>query len=137
MGMKKDPIKCLCCGELKKVPSSSMGIYCSNECQHQHQFNIRFDAWLSGNEEKSSRWLRRALSEKDGHKCAVCNLTDWMGDQITLELDHVDGDHNNNSISNLRLICPNCHSQTMTYKNRNKGNGRPHRRKANSQLYQV
>ena len=44
--------------------------------------------------------------------------------EINLEIDHTDGNAYNNVPSNLRLICPNCHSQTSTYKNRNKGNGR-------------
>jgi hypothetical protein len=43
---------------------------------------------------------------------------------INLEIDHKDGDPYNNHHSNLRLICPNCHSQTNTFKNRNKGKGR-------------
>ena len=129
MGLRKDPIKCLCCGAQKQIPYSSIGIYCSNACQQQHQFNLRFDAWIKGEIEKSPKWLRRALSVKDGNKCSICNLDNWMGKPITLELDHEDGNHKNNKIENLRLICPNCHSQTITYKNRNKGNGRPHRRK--------
>ena len=129
MGLRKEPIICRCCGKEKKVPYSSVGIYCSNECQHQHQFDARFDAWVAGKEETSPRWLRKALVRKYGHICMGCELTDWMEQPIILELDHVDGNYENNSIKNLRLICPNCHSQTMTYKNRNKGKGRPNRRK--------
>jgi 5-methylcytosine-specific restriction endonuclease McrA len=87
---------------------------------------------MAGQEEISPRWLRQAITKKDGHKCSICCLTDWMGSPITLELDHTDGDYQNNKISNLRMICPNCHSQTMTYKNRNNGRGRPWRRKADA-----
>jgi hypothetical protein len=42
-----------------------------------------------------------------------------MGRPIPLELDHIDGHHWNNSLDNLRLLCPNCHAQTPTYKARN------------------
>ena len=45
-----------------------------------------------------------------------------------MELEHNDGNSQNNSLDNLSLICPNCHSQTPTYKGANKGNGRHYRR---------
>lgn len=56
-------------------------------------------------------------------KCNECGLTTWMGKKLTLELDHIDGDSSNNELSNLRLLCPNCHSQTKTFRGRgiNKG----------------
>ncbi|HEY7545699.1 MAG TPA: HNH endonuclease signature motif containing protein, partial [Blastocatellia bacterium] len=63
-----------------------------------------------------------------GHRCEVCGITEWMGRAAPLELDHRDGNPFNNHLSNLRLICPNCHSQTHTYKNRNMGRGRFYRR---------
>ena len=52
--------------------------------------------------------------------CAVCKLESWQGRPIPLELDHQDGDRLNNELSNLRLICPNCHAQTPTYRGKNK-----------------
>lgn len=55
-----------------------------------------------------------------GHQCETCLLTEWLGEPITLELEHVDGVSRNNSIENLQLLCPNCHSQTTTWKGRNK-----------------
>lgn len=63
----------------------------------------------------------------EGYRCSVCNLDEWQGKKIGLEVDHIDGRHYNNTINNLRFMCPNCHSQTDTYKNRNKGNGRGYR----------
>lgn len=44
-----------------------------------------------------------------------CGLTSWMGKAITLHLDHINGDNSDNRLENLRLLCPNCHSQTETY----------------------
>lgn len=58
-----------------------------------------------------------------GHRCESCKLPEWLGKPITLELEHIDGDRKNNIKSNLKLLCPNCHSQTPTWKIGNKGGG--------------
>ena len=53
------------------------------------------------------------------HQCSKCLLLEWQDQPIPLELDHIDGDHSNNQLENLRLLCPNCHAQTSTYRGRN------------------
>lgn len=48
--------------------------------------------------------------------CEECGIgEEWNGKMLTLQLDHVDGDHKNNLLGNLRILCPNCHSQTITH----------------------
>jgi HNH endonuclease len=54
------------------------------------------------------------------HCCESCNLTTWLGNPIPLELDHIDGNNQNNRLDNLRLLCPNCHSLTPTYRGKKK-----------------
>jgi hypothetical protein len=51
--------------------------------------------------------------------CATCSCSHWLGHPIPLELDHIDGDRENNCIENLRLLCPNCHALTPTYRAKN------------------
>jgi len=49
------------------------------------------------------------------NKCEICGITDWNGIILNMQLDHIDGNPHNHLLSNLRMICPNCHSQTSTY----------------------
>ena len=72
--------------------------------------------------------IKRYLTETTGNFCYVCGIGDWNGKTIVLDLEHIDGNSDNNREDNVALICPNCHSQTSTYKGRNKGNGRHTRR---------
>lgn len=99
-------------------------IYCNNLCQQEYQFNQEYENWLQTGITKTRTWLRKALSKLHGYRCASCGLSDWNNRPITLEVDHIDGYANNSAIDNLQLICPNCHSQTNSYKGANKGKGR-------------
>ena len=54
------------------------------------------------------------------YKCVECGISDWNKKPIVLHLDHIDGDSSNHIKSNLRFLCPNCHSQTETWCGRNK-----------------
>ena len=67
--------------------------------------------------------LKRALLEHGhAHRCAVCgNEGEWCGGALNLEVDHVDGDFHNNVETNLRFLCPNCHSQTVNFSGRSRG----------------
>lgn len=50
---------------------------------------------------------------RDGHKeekCELCEISEWRGEKVVLELDHKDSNHFNNEISNLQILCPNCHA---------------------------
>jgi hypothetical protein len=75
---------------------------------------------LKPNSHYQSHKLRKRLL-KAGYferKCYSCNLTTWLGQPIVLELEHIDGDHTNNQLSNLTLLCPNCHSITPSWRKR-------------------
>ncbi len=70
----------------------------------------------TGSRRADSYQLRRALIESGvPYRCSICRLLTWRGSQLTLQVDHIDGDRDNNEKTNLRFLCPNCHSQTDTY----------------------
>jgi len=100
------------CGQPKKSHNS----YCA-DCIEKRVYN----RIASFEEAQSDSTRRKYLLEHRGYRCERCRLEEWMGEPIPLELDHINGDTDNNSAENLRLLCPNCHAQTETYKGANKG----------------
>jgi len=72
---------------------------------------------------KDTNKLRKRLIKEGilGAVCGVCQLDTWLGRPISLELDHINGINTDNRITNLRIICPNCHAQTSNYRGKNKG----------------
>jgi hypothetical protein len=65
-----------------------------------------------GRENVKARILRAGL--KDG-SCEECGITEWRGRPLSMALHHVNGDGRDNRLENLRLLCPNCHSQTDNF----------------------
>lgn len=70
-----------------------------------------------GNPIKSSNALDAIIALR-GRKCECCGLSEWLGKDIALEVHHIDGDGLNNALSNLQILCPNCHSMTDNWKGR-------------------
>lgn len=68
---------------------------------------------------KSHRLRLKLLREGvKPHQCECCKLSQWNGAPIPLELDHIDGNNENNNLDNLRILCCNCHAQTETWRGR-------------------
>ena len=113
---------CKHCGsEFKYSPSQSTGTYCSNRCQGLYVLYNDTIPRVERGEVSQNNTLRKYLKEVKGYVCAECGVTDtYNGKPITLQVDHIDGNSDNNLPSNLRLLCPNCHSQTPTWVSRNK-----------------
>lgn len=122
---------CLSCG---KEPKRSFYKYCSNKCQRTYQYKEYIEKWKLGLANGSrgivakniSGHIKRYLAEKYGEKCSICK---WdkehsVTGKVPLEIDHINGNSEDNSEENLRLICPNCHSLSSNFRNLNKGRGR-------------
>lgn len=103
------------CGKPKKPHNK----YCS-ECAERRIYHRAYTLEQANND----KTRRRVLIELRGHRCQRCGLTEWMGDIIPIEVHHVDGNSDNNTDENLKLLCPNCHAQTGTHKRRNKNGAR-------------
>ena len=85
--------------------------------------NFNYERFQYGNNIKSAQAID-AIIYLRGHKCECCGLETWLDEPITLELHHKDGDKLNNTLENLSLLCPNCHSLTDDWRGRNVGNGK-------------
>lgn len=113
--------------------------YCSNKCQFEAQYKKYIKEWKLGNKNGNigistrniSKHLKRYLLEKYGECCLECgwNKKHPKSKRVPLEMDHIDGDSENNLEKNLRLLCPNCHALTPNFKNFNTGKGRQWRNK--------
>lgn len=120
---KQEPNDCAYCGtKLDKLHKK----YCTLKCQGAHTRQIKIAHWkVTG---KLSKGPVKAYLAEKREGCWECGITSWNNKEIVLDLEHIDGDSSNNAEENLALLCPNCHSQTPTYKGKNAGNGRAYRR---------
>jgi hypothetical protein len=107
---------CINCGKKAYIK------YCSIKCYHDYvwiNITIKKIEGGSGNEYHCKKYL----IEKFGNKCFDCGQCDiWNNKPLTLHLHHIDGNSDNNLLVNLKLLCPNCHTQTETYGSKGLGN---------------
>ena len=128
-GIKDRVYSCLQCNTefTRKYYTKTTPKFCSNRCQHDHRMVQSRDAFDRG-EVLYFETHKRILTERFGYQCSTCGISDWHGQTLVLQVDHIDGDPGNNKGENLRLMCPNCHSLTPTYKGGNKNNPKQDRR---------
>ena len=124
---KKEHGHCQCCG--KKLPRKGRK-FCSSKCCGDFRKKQTILLIESGDTTLPAAQYKKYLIEKHGDKCMKCgwDKKNPVTGNVTVELNHIDGHSENNCLSNLEIICPNCHSLTPNYKALNRGNGRKHRR---------
>ena len=124
-------IKCKNCDNLINRSTSGYCKVCYPVYFAEKEANKKYEIWLKTGYLRSTplisikSYLRKKLLEHYGNKCSICGIPpNWNGMELTLILDHIDGDASNDSENNLRFVCPNCDSQLETYKSKNRNSAR-------------
>ena len=151
--MRKPNTKCKNCGTpLYRRPAELIkwkNIYC-NKCKlfrttqmsdiainlNSTRYTTYIEKWKKGLVDgmcgkcSISKHIIRYLREKYNNKCCECGWheVNIYTKKVPLDVEHIDGDYRNNKEENLKLLCPNCHSLTPTYKGANRGKGRKQRK---------
>lgn len=123
-------INCLNCSKERTVYKSSSAKYCCKECQLAFEQKKYIEDWKNGLvdgsngilSKQTTRYIRRYIRDKFNDTCAECGQGNMHnGKPLTLQLEHIDGNNENNKEENLSWLCPNCHTQTKYYGSRNQG----------------
>lgn len=82
--------------------------------------NYKYSSFTQNTVKKNGKTTLTPLIALRGRKCENCGLETWLGQPINLEVHHIDGNRTNNSLDNLQLLCPNCHSYAPTFRYKHK-----------------
>lgn len=119
--------QCAYCG---KILNRYGVIYCSQECANNSKIDNKVELWLNDSKEGTrkdgtlSTTIRNYLLKQANYSCQECgwNKINPTTNKVPLEIHHIDGNYLNNDISNLKVLCPNCHSLTSNYRSLNNSN---------------
>jgi len=119
---------CLNCKKQISNKSKFCSCNCSGSWREQQSITLWLSNQLPGHKGKVKNikpFVRNFLLRKYNNSCCKCgwNTPHPVSGLPPLEVNHIDGNAEHTFESNLELLCPNCHSLTLTYRNRNKGKG--------------
>lgn len=121
---------CKNCGKLNKNK-----VFCDGKCNGEYKSKLAYREFIEGenklySESYSPKSFKKYILLEQSNKCLICGIkNEWCEKPIVFVMDHIDGNAENNTRVNLRLVCPNCDSQLDTFKSKNKGKGRHFRLK--------
>lgn len=103
------------CKQCYKILTRKDNIYCNKSCYLLDKFYKSLQKFHLG-KIKDNKTIKKILIFLEGDKCTKCSQDNmWNDSPLSLQVDHKDGNSDNNYPENLRLLCPNCHSQTSTF----------------------
>lgn len=136
------PKLCKLCSVAIEYDKRHINVYCSSACAAKAN-NSLYPKRIKKEKPNKTTWLerklphfligeisnrsslRKLLVQTKGNRCNICKMDAiWQNQRLTLIVDHINGNAGNNLPANLRLLCPNCNSQTPTFCGRNLGKGR-------------
>jgi len=119
------------CYNCKNILSIRQKKFCCRECNNSYNKNKIFERISNGDTSIYFQQYKKYLIEKYGEKCMKCGWSERnpITKKVPIQMEHIDGNSENNSIENLELLCPNCHSLTPTFGALNKGRGRKNRKR--------
>lgn len=134
---KENKKYCLYCGLEITGKDKSRKKFCNSSCAASYN-NMQRNPMSNETKKKISNTLKKDIIVNETHKkniskkalhlkdrlyrdgvkerkCEICGITEWQGKEINFQLHHINGNHSDNRIENLQILCPNCHSQTDNY----------------------
>ncbi len=127
------------CANCKNITNNPK--FCSEECSNifkKSSTKTQLQEYITSNgefpttganHESDRKKIKQYLISITGHKCSICENTEWQNKPIPLIVDHIDGNTDNHSVENFRLVCGNCDMQLDTYKSKNRNSKRQWRKK--------
>ena len=136
--LKNIPVECKNCSKIFKNIFSASAHYAhctgKNSTKHldkkrnwkKNKFDLSVDEIFAKDSRLDTGRVKKILIalKLRVYECEICKCKEWQGKALVLELDHINGDNKDHRLENIRLLCPNCHSQTPNFRGRNKNLGK-------------